>query len=305
MAPFFLMNCRDEPTPDVLNTVPDIVPEEEILKIPVVVHVVNYSPAPFEVSDEKIASQLDVLNQDYRKKNTDWSNTPTEFMDLVSDVGIEFFLAEVDPDGNPTTGITRISSEVTGWEGRRLDECDVIEELTLYFTEKGGSTAWPRDQYLNIWIADLSDRNGNLALAGYANEPGCDERIDGVVMDPRVFGILPPLAVAHQLGRTATHEIGHWLGLRHIFGKAGVCEDDPDDGDLISDTPTQQSMYLGKPTHPSLSCGSNDMFMNFMDLVDDEAMFMFTAGQRKRMRSLFNEGESRRDLYLTIRTNSN
>lgn len=281
--------------------VPIQVPANEVIRIPVVVHVVHYSLSPFEISDEKIRSQIDVLNNDYRKQNSDWVKTPDEFIDLVADVGIEFYLATKDQYGNYTTGIIRTSGTLTGWDGHSLDGSEAIEDLPLYFTDKGGQDAWPNDRYLNIWIADLSDRNGNLRLAGYANVPGCDKRKDGVVVDPRAWGTLPPLDPSHQLGRTATHEIGHWLNLRHIFGKDGACEESADDGDLVDDTPVQKVQYNGTPVHPMSSCGSKDMFMNFMDYVDDTAMYMFTIGQKQRIRKLFNDGEVRRDLYLNVR----
>ncbi|NMH89759.1 M43 family zinc metalloprotease [Flavivirga algicola] len=270
------------------------IPFNEIITIPVVVHVVNYIPDPFTISDEKIQSQIDVLNQDFRKKNPDYVKTPDEFINLVADVGIEFSLATIDPEGNPTTGIIRTKSHVTGFDGINQIENTPIEDLKLFFTDKGGQDAWPRDKYLNIWIADLSDRNGNVTLGGYAQFPDVDPRMDGVIIDPRVFGTLPPLIPKHQLGRTATHEIGHWLNLLHIYGENGHCEN----GDLIDDTPDQKSQYLGNPTYPQNSCNSNDMFMNFMDRVNDESMHIFTIGQKRRMRDLFNPGGLRRKLYL-------
>lgn len=300
VVPLMLTIACDQETQDPDDFVPDMVPENEIIKIPVVVHVVNYSPGPFEISDEKIHSQIDVLNQDFRKKNADWATTPDEFIELVADVGIEFFLAEVDPGGNPTNGIIRTSSTITGSDGNNPDGTKKVEDLALYFTSQGGQDAWPHDWYLNIWIADMSDRHGKLSLAGYANFPGSDPRIDGVVIDPRVFGTLAPLEPPNVLGRTATHEIGHWLNLRHIYGKDGSC-DDGEDGDLVDDTPLQYGQNLGNPHHPHVSCGSNDMFMNFMDRVDDQSMVMFTLGQRERMRALFNKGGHRRNLYLNVR----
>ena len=292
-----LLSCkRNEEISIPEVTIPDLVPTDEVIEIPVVVHVVNYSPDPFVIDQEKITSQLEVLNQDYRKQNSDWTKTPEEFIDLVADVKIEFKLATVDPTGNPTTGIIRTESEVTGFDGVTVDGDD-IENFSLYFSDKGGQNAWPKDQYLNIWIADLSDRHGNLSLAGYANPPGCDPRIDGVVIDPRVFGTTGQLEPTLNSGRTATHEIGHWLNLRHTYGKDGSCQDG-EDGDLVDDTPIQHTQHTGRPVHPVASCGSNDMFMNFMDRVEDQAMYMFTQGQKQRMRALFNEGGLRRTLYL-------
>jgi hypothetical protein len=287
----FILSCSKDDINPITET--PIVPSTEVITIPIVVHVVNYTPDPFVISDEKIYSQIDVLNLDFRKLNPDHMNTPNEFKDLIVDVGIEFLLATVDPDGNPTTGIIRSKSSVLASDGQE-EVFSAIEDRKLYFTEKGGQDAWPNDKYLNIWIADSSNYNGNLGLPGYANPPGSDPRVDGVVMDPRVFGTLAPIIAYHNLGRTATHEIGHWLNLKHIFAGEESC----DSSDLVDDTPTQYESYSGRPTQPQISCGSNDMFMNFMDYVADDAMYMFTTGQKERMRALFNEGGFRRELYL-------
>lgn len=283
----FLNSCDSEdetPTPDQFDG---------ILRIPVVVHVVNYSPEPFEISDEKIKSQFLVLNEDFRKKNADTLNIPEEFVHLAADLQLEFYLATIDPNGEPTTGITRNSSEVTGWQGQ---EALAREDAKLYSTSQGGQDAWPGDQYLNIWIADLSNRRGDLGLAGYANPPKAEPWRNGVVLDPRVFGTISPLKAPHTLGRTATHEIGHWLGLLHIFGQKNNCEI----GDKVDDTPPAYSSYDGKPNHPTNSCGSNDMFMNFMDYVDDEAMHLFTKGQKERVYYVFKENLARRKLYMNL-----
>lgn len=273
-----------------------VVPGEEIIRIPVVVHVV-YDRDEFNISDEKIASQIAVLNQDFRKKNPDQTATPAEFAPLVADVGIEFELATIDPDGKPTRGITRTRSAVDGWDGKVLGVEKPVEDLKLYFTRQGGRDAWPADRYLNIWVAELSGRTGKPALAGYAQFPGGDARLDGVVIDPRVFGTQPPLMAEHHLGRTATHEIGHWLNLIHIFANSGHCQSD----DLVDDTPVASAAYKGKPSYPQHSCGQSNMFMNFMDHVDDDAMYMFTLGQKARMRAVLSPGGKRAALYASIK----
>lgn len=290
---FFLSCSKHDKIPVVKNPT---IPSTEVITIPIVVHVINYTPAPFIISDEKIHSQIAVLNKDFRKLNPDHLNTPNEFINLVADVGIEFHLATVDPNGKPTTGIIRSESTIIAGNGQQTGD-QKIEDLALYFTKKGGQDAWPNDKYLNIWIADSSNRFGDLGLPGYANPPGSDPIIDGVVIDPRVFGTLEPLVPYNNLGRTATHEIGHWLNLKHIYAGEKNC----DTSDLVDDTPNQYESYSGKPTYPQASCGSNDMFMNFMDYVADDAMYMFTEGQKERMRALFKEGGLRRDLYLNIR----
>ncbi|WP_164851177.1 zinc metalloprotease [Larkinella soli] len=290
-----LSQCRQD------RTIPASDPASaEIIRIPVVVHVL-YSRIDFNVSDAKITSQIVVLNQDFRNRNPDRSRIPEEFAGLAADTGIEFELAKVDPQGHPTTGITRTFSPVDGFAGRDLTGRVPVEDLPLYFTGKGGHDAWPTDRYLNIWVAELSDREGNLALAGYAHFPGSDARIDGVVIDPRVFGTLPPLASEHSGGRTATHEIGHWLNLLHLYDGTGQCRD----ADLVPDTPPTSEPYTGTPSYPQQSCGTGSMFMNFMELVDDGAMHLFTKGQRDRMRAVFAPAGGRHALYRSVRAAGN
>jgi hypothetical protein len=253
--------------------------EQEVITIPVVIHVI-YADAQFNISDEKIHSQIAVLNQDFRKHNPDFIKTPAEFTQLVADAGIEFKLATTDPDGKPTTGITRTFSDVNGSDGKTPGNQDKpAASLALYHTSKGGKDAWPRDQYLNIWITEISDRLGRVALAGYARFPGEEPASDGVVIDPRCFGTIQPLEPGNQLGRTATHEIGHWLNLIHIFAQPS---------DEVTDTPPGAE-------------GVNKMSMNFMNYANDADMYMFTAGQVKRMRAVFSQDSARHLLYRNSR----
>jgi len=268
--------------------------ENEIIKIPVVVHVI-YRDDTTNITQEKIASQIQVLNEDFRKLNVDYTSTPDEFLPLVADVGIEFELATIDPDGNETSGITRTFSDVIdGWSGRDLQEDTPVEQLALFFSDLGGQDAWPRDHYLNIWVADMSTRHEELGLNGYSSSISDDPRIDGVVIDPRVFGTLGPLDPKYALGRTATHEIGHWLNLIHIYAGNDSC----DSSDLVDDTPTAYGQYGGIPVYPQVSCGSTDITMNFMDNVNDSAMTMFTNGQKARMRAVFEKDGGRHQLFL-------
>jgi len=267
---------------------------EEIIKIPVVVHVIYYNDET-NITTEKIESQIAVLNEDFRKLNADYTQTPDEFLPLVADVGIEFELATIDPEGNDTDGITRTFSDtVSGYSGDSLGTGAPAETFPLYFTEMGGQDAWPTDQYLNIWVVEMESRLGRLDVAGYAHPIGSDPRIDGVVIEPRVFGLHEPLIPKNTRGRTATHEIGHWLNLGHIYGEDEDCEI----SDGVNDTPNAYAQYTDFPVYPKSSCGSTDITMNFMDYVDDRAMYMFTNGQRERMRAVFKEGGGRHQLYL-------
>ncbi len=267
---------------------PDPAEPSSVLTIPVVVHVLYEDEYPdSNLSDEKILSQIAVLNKDFRALNEDLNTVPEEFQPFVADVGLEFKMAEIDPDGLPTNGITRTERSFVDLDG-------------VHFTNAGGRDAWPTDQYLNIWLYDTADRNGNVGAVGRAQSPGGNPLTDGVVLDYRAMGTLPPLYGSYTKGRTATHEIGHWLDLRHIFATNGSCEA----SDLVDDTPTALNQYEGKPTHPSSSCGSNDMFMNFMDYSDDDVLVMFTKGQKERMRAVFEPGGGRYDLYLNITTDN-
>jgi hypothetical protein len=236
------------------------------IKIPVVVHVV-YNTAAENISDAQVQSQIVVLNQDYRAVNPDHTSTPTVWTGLVADANIEFELTSVDPAGNATTGITRTTTASTSFS----------TDDSVKSAATGGADPWPSDKYLNIWVCSLG--NG---LLGYAQFPGGPVATDGVVILNTAFGTTGTAAAPFNLGRTTTHEVGHWLNLIHIWGDTNDCSG----SDQVADTPTQQLPNFGKPTFPHVSCqnGPNgDMFMNYMDYVDDDTMVMFTQGQVQRM----------------------
>jgi len=239
------------------------------ITIPVVFHVI-YNNEAENLSDSRIMSQLTVLQEDFNKQNTDHTNTPSEFASLVADLGINFVIADTDPNGNPHTGITRTQTSKSSF-GTNDD---------MKYTSRGGHDAWPTGQYLNFWVCDLGS-----TLLGYAQFPGGPAETDGVVCHYKYTGTGVEGAVApYDKGRTATHEVGHWLNLRHIWGDA-TCGDD-----LVSDTPTQLTSNSGCPSHPKNSCTSNDMFMNYMDYVNDACMYMFSEGQKERVLALFGSG---------------
>ena len=234
--------------------------------IPVVVHVVH-SDAAGNISDAQIQSQIDVLNKDYRKKNPDVSNVPDVWKPLATDARIQFALAAKDPNGNATNGITR-----TPTTRASFGTDDKVKSVA-----SGGADPWPSDQYLNIWVCNLSG-----GLLGYAQFPGGPDATDGVVILNTAFGTTGTALAPFNLGRTATHEIGHWLNLIHIWGDRLDCKGTDD----VDDTPSAQTPNYGTPTFPHVSCNNGpngDMFMNYMDYVDDSAMFLFTGGQVARM----------------------
>ncbi len=226
--------------------------------IPVVVHIV-WNTSEENLSDEQVLEQIEILNRDFNSENKDLRDVPEEFKPLIPRKGIRFCLAAETPDGVPTSGITR---ELTDIElvGTMDDLYDI-------------APAWDTDRYLNIWAA-----NTGGFLTGFGTYPGIvpPER-QGVVVHPKYFGYNN--SIRYNLGRVAVHEIGHFFGLDHTWGGDEACETD----DGVDDTPLQQRAYKGCPAHPQATCGSNDMFMNFMDYVDDGCMVMFTQGQVERM----------------------
>jgi len=199
---------------------------------------------------------------------------PAPFKTLAADARIEFKLATTDAAGNPTNGITR-----TQTANASFTDDDGIKSAA-----SGGVDPWPADRYLNIWTAPrLTSPQGDLL--GYAQFPGGSAATDGVVILHSAFGTGGTAAAPFDLGRTATHEVGHWLNLRHIWGDDG---NGCNGSDFVDDTPNQAGPNFNKPAFPHASCNNGpdgDMFMNYMDYVDDEAMFLFTAQQVVRMRA--------------------
>ena len=247
-----------------------------VITIPVVVHVV-YNTSAQNVSDAQIQSQLNVLNQDFRKLNADLNLIPSTFSSLVADAEINFCLANRDPNGNATSGIVRVQTSQTSFSTND----------GMKYAFSGGSNAWPTNQYLNIWVCNMSG-----GILGYAQFPGGAAATDGVVIGYTCFGTTGTAQAPFNRGRTATHEVGHWLNLRHIWGDA-TCG-----SDLVSDTPVHNTSNYGCPSHPrSNSCGTSaEMFMNYMDYVDDACMQMFSNGQKARMQALFVSGGARAGL---------
>ncbi len=241
-----------------------------IVTIPVVVHVV-WKANIENISDAQIMSQLDVLNDDFRATNSDATNDWPQ----AADSEIEFCLATVDPDGNPTSGIQRRKTNK-----RSFGTNDAVKSYS-----SGGLDAWPADDYLNIWVCNISG-----GILGYAQFPGGPDATDGVVNDYAYFGTIGTATAPFDLGRTATHEVGHWLNLRHIWGDGGCSVDD-----FVDDTPLSDGANYGCATG-HISCGSLDMVENYMDYSDDACMNLFTSGQSDRMDALFAAGGLRESL---------
>jgi hypothetical protein len=257
------------------------VKQRAIVTIPVVVHVL-YATAAQNISDAQINSQIAVLNQDFRKLNPDIALTPALFAGLTADSEIEFCLAKRTPTGTATTGINRKSTTVTSWGTN-----DNIKR-----SSNGGIDTWDRNQYLNIWVGSIGG-----GILGYAQFPGGVASTDGVVIDFRYFGTTGTATAPFNLGRTATHEVGHWLNLRHIWGDANC------GSDLVNDTPVHNTSNGGCPSFPHLStCTGNptEMTMNYMDYTNDNCMYMFSTGQSVRMNAVLSPGGSRSSLLTSL-----
>ena len=242
-----------------------------IITIPVVVHVVYYNSTE-NISVAQIQSQIDVLNEDFRRLNSDAINTPIPFQAIAADCQIEFCLATTDPNGNPTNGITRTQTNQSSFSTND----------NVKFTSSGGIDAWNTSNYLNMWVCDISG-----GILGYAQFPGGASSTDGVVVDYAYFGNTGTATFPFSLGRTATHEVGHYLNLRHIWGDSNC------GNDYCNDTPVHSSSNSGCPSFPSPSnCSGNgshgDMFMNYMDYTNDGCMNLFTQDQKTRMLASLN-----------------
>jgi len=257
--------------------------DRALVTIPVVVHVV-YNTTAENVSDAQIQSQITVLNQDFRKLNADVANTPGAFASLAGDANIEFCLATVDPNGNATNGVLRVPTTATSFGTNN----------TVKSSTSGGSNAWNASKYLNLWVCDISG-----TILGYAQFPGGSASTDGVVVDYQYFGTIGTATAPFNKGRTATHEVGHWLNLRHIWGDDGTgCTG----SDLVTDTPNAAGPNTGCPAFPSVTCSNGpngDMHMNYMDYTDDACMYMFSNGQISRMQALFATGGARASLLTS------
>jgi Pregnancy-associated plasma protein-A/Secretion system C-terminal sorting domain len=245
-----------------------------VITIPIVIHVV-YNLNSENISDAQIMSQIKVLNDDFRKKNN-WAQTvPIQYQSSAADAEIEFCLAKRDPQGKASTGILRKKTALTNIGA--FD--DRTGKSKVYHTNQGGDDPWDINRYFNIYVATIG--TGILGFAAFPdpNISPADEQ--GVVIDPIYFGTIGTAAnqIGHNLGRTLTHETGHFFNLYHIWGLKDDCNDD----DLITDTPIQATSFFGCPGFPQFSCGGVNMFMNYMDYTDDNCMGIFTNGQKARM----------------------
>lgn len=253
-----------------------------VVIIPTVIHVL-YNNANTNISESQIQSQMDILNADFRKTNYNVGSILSDFQSIAADCEVQFCLASKDPLGNPTTGITRTSTSKSSYDS------DLGE---MKKSSTGGVDAWDRDKYLNIWVTPALDGG----VLGFAQFPGGQAATDGVVIAQEYFGNIgtatsPPF----NKGRTATHEVGHWLGLYHIWGDSNC------GNDQIDDTPTQQESSSGCPLTSKTCDNKLDNVQNYMDYSNDDCMAMFTQGQAQRVWDVLNT--SRSSLKTSANTN--
>lgn len=261
-----------------------------VYTIPVVVHVLHQGEeygVGSNIPDEQIFSQIESLNEDFRRLNADTTETRDVFRSVAADVEIQFALAKRDPEGLPTSGIVRTRAGKASY--------DMDEEVEL-----AAVSYWNPDDYLNIWVTNLKSSLLGFAQFPVSDQLGLHEDVinnffpDGVTIDYEFFGE-GFNTNSFSTGRTATHEIGHYLGLRHIWGD-GRCNTD----DYLEDTPAQDgpsssaSCQLTKAT-----CGSLDMIENFMDYSPDVCMNIFTKDQKERMRAVLEYSPRRRTLLAS------
>lgn len=251
-----------------------------VVTIPVVVHVVWRTSYPTEnISDAQVLSQIDVLNKDFSALNSDISQVPSAFQGLIANSEVQFCMAQRDPNGNATNGINRVQSSRTSTWGTN----DAVKKSSA-----GGVDPWDASKYLNVWVCAIGG-----GILGYAQFPGGSATTDGVVIDYRYYGTTGTATAPFNLGRTATHEVGHWLNLRHIWGDA-TCGND-----FVNDTPVHNTANYGCPAQPHYSTCSGaprEMTMNYMDYTDDACMYMFSTGQAARMQAVLATGGARASL---------
>ncbi len=236
-----------------------------LVTIKTVVNVVYKTPAQ-NISDAQIKSQIAALNRDYRATNPDKSQTPVQWRGLVTDVRMQFKLVKT----------TRTKTTKSGFTFN-----DAVKK-----TSTGGIPPFSPKTHLNLWVCALTG-----GLLGYAQFPGGPAATDGVVINYLAFGTNGTAQPPFDKGRTATHEVGHYFNLRHIWGDTPDCSGT----DMVADTPNCAGPNFGKPTAPVITCNNGpngDMFMNYMDYTDDAAMFMFTSQQVLRMRTALETARS-------------
>ena len=265
-----------------------------VLTVPVVVHIIhNGEPVGTgsNISDAQIISQIDVINEDFRRLNSDASETLPVFQNVADDMGIEFVLARQDPEGLATNGIVRVQGNRPSFSLRDAGRLSAL-------------SYWPAEDYVNIWVANLSPNLLGFAQFPVSSLPGLEgapnnRLTDGVVLRYQSFGsntkgTFPSLIPPFDRGRTTTHELGHFFGLRHIWGDDDDCSVD----DFCDDTPPASVEHEGCNLSRQ-SCGVLSMVQNYMDYTNDACMNLFTTDQKERMRIVMENSPRRQSLIMS------
>lgn len=249
--------------------------------IPVVVHIVHHGGVE-NISDAQVFSQIDVLNKDFRRRNADTINTHPVFLGVAADMEIEFCLASLDPDGNSTTGIDRIYTPHT----------------QMMYWEMIRDYGWDHQRYLNIYVS--------AHVGSFSSFPGDPDSTDGIFITHGRFGTVgtagtEPWAEFSKFGRTATHEVGHYLGLFHTFHVLSFCDSLCSiSGDYVCDTPpTDMRWFVTECLDQSMNTCHEipqpdlpDQVDNYMDYNTDSCMNLFTLGQKVRVDATLNSFRS-------------
>ncbi len=248
-----------------------------IFYFPVVIHVVAREPNQ-PVSVAQALNQLDVLNADFAGTGNNVTKLLQEFIPLVADAQMQFCLATSDPDGQPTSGITYTSTTISNIATKTEEG----GRIAIHYDQTGGKTGWDPSRYINIWVGEYGGILGSASFPGMAPYP---EEI-GLILDPAFFGSIGDAGQSGYFsgGHTLTHEMGHFFGLKHIWGSGfdTHCDDD----DEIDDTPKAAGPYYGCPSGQQISCGVSNMYQNFMDFTDDRCLAAFSHGQVALMQSV-------------------
>ena len=243
------------------------------ITIPVVFHVFNRENADFKVKLPDIYEQLDILNKAFSAGNYDIKYVPDTFSGLVGNTGINFCIGKKVVSGKVIKGILFYTTDKKNFADEYLDEDN--KRMKIKHNSFGGSDSWDTDKYINVWIGEMAYNNGTSTFPGidadYRNE-------EGIVIN------INNLQINSKNKKVIAHEMGHYFNLYHIWGNAPGCEND----DEVDDTPLQDNYYTGCPVGDKFSCGSLDMYMNYMDYTDDDCSLMFTKGQAERIRASIN-----------------
>ena len=250
---------------------------EGTIRLPVVIHVIHNGEqvgTGTNISQAQILSQLQALNLDFSALNPDLANVPEDFRKISGSLPVIFELAATDPDGNPSNGIVRVQGTKTSY---LRAEHPLVKALSY----------WPAEKYINIWVCNITDYYGYTQFP-ISELPGIENAVtnrltDGILVNYRTFGstafgnfnLIPTL----NKGRILTHEMGHYFGLRHIWGDVLDCSGT----DYVDDTPKQSSDTMGCPAGPIQDCEGTRMYQNYMDYTADACMGLFTRQQAERM----------------------